>query len=1129
MPDQGPDVGGETDGVRSASERTGQEPDRSRYAHLRDRRTRWFRDGGGTPTGAADVGDEAVIAELRKLENPEDSWLRGIALLGVSIVLFASLGWLDSPLPDIAILIGVILVHELGHYVGMRLSGYRNVRMFFIPMFGAAVSGENLKAPGYKKAIVTLLGPVPGILIGAVIFFMFPRSPSRLPGQVAMTFIILNGLNLLPLYPLDGGRFFEEVLFCRNRYVAAVFKVVTGALIVLIGIALKSWVFSTVGVFVVLTVVHSLKVSGLARRMREELGRPDESSLLDLPPEAIGRLLSSVKRAFPSFNKPKPLAGLVRSVWEKLHARPPRIAATALLLVAYFAAFVAPFGIGALAATVVRPGLWDERMAAAGRAYTERRYGDAEREASAALRIAEERGRDDLRVAGSLHVLAKAYDAQARYEEAMSLLSRALEIYEGSTWNRKVDVANALTSKAMVHYHVAGFDEAETLLDRAAKVQAGAAGPRVIPVYRALIHRRQGRHASAESILRGELARDIWALGEDHAVVCVERYYLALVCADLGRLDEAEDLLMEAILVAREQWGTADARLGSMLTDLASLQVDRGGYEKARRLCELSIAIVRSAYRAGHPRVAEARFVLARLHRVSGREAEAEALLLQVLASVEKARGPDHPDVADVLCELARISLNRRLYEEAREASRLARAIVERASKEVHPRTPDILTVLALACSGLGHTDEANRLFSDAVAMYESSFPRKRRRLAEALDAYALHLRGGGWLADARAAEARAEAVRASLDGGAQESPGQSGGRAEPGAPEPDYYDGKIEEATRGLKEDPGNAYKHYLGRAYGYKKKGRYAEALKDESKAIESYHQNPKAYSARATTWWDMGEFEEAIADTTKVIELKGGRWYHDYFRRGRMYYDKGDFDAAIRNFNAAIILAGTSAASYKNRGLCYQRKGDRGRALADFNKAVEVEPDEHGAHKHRAELHAEMGRLDLALADHDAFFADPCCKGCQHGPRGRFYLYYVGDPVAAAADFRAWTRAAPDNPTAGLWLYVALHAGGRDGTVELKRRARVRDGDPWAVPLMELFLGKTSPEECLLSAGGNSRRRKAERTCQALFFMGKWHAMQGNAEEAGVFFRRCIEAGPHYMAESDAAAHELRLLER
>ncbi|MHC4253571.1 MAG: tetratricopeptide repeat protein, partial [Planctomycetota bacterium] len=259
------------------------------------------------------------------------------------------------------------------------------------------------------------------------------------------------------------------------------------------------------------------------------------------------------------------------------------------------------------------------------------------------------------------------------------------------------------------------------------------------------------------------------------------------------------------------------------------------------------------------------------------------------------------------------------------------------------------------------------------------------------------------------------------------EMPADEATVGEPGASERDYYDEKIEEATRGLKEDPGNAYEHYLDRAYGYRKKGRYAEALKDESKAIESDPQNPRAYSARATTWWDMGEFEEAIADMTKVIELKGGRWYHDYFRRGLMCYDKGDFDAAIRNFNAAIILAGTCAASYKSRGLCYQRKGDRGRALADFNKAVEVEPDEHGAHKHRAELRAEMGRLDLALDDHNAFFADPCCKGCQHGPRGRFYLYYVGDPVAAAADFRAWTRAAPDNPSAGLWLYVALHAGG------------------------------------------------------------------------------------------------------
>jgi len=40
------------------------------------------------------------------------------------------------------------------------------VRMFFIPLMGAAVSGQNYTAPAWKKVLVALAGPLPGIIVG---------------------------------------------------------------------------------------------------------------------------------------------------------------------------------------------------------------------------------------------------------------------------------------------------------------------------------------------------------------------------------------------------------------------------------------------------------------------------------------------------------------------------------------------------------------------------------------------------------------------------------------------------------------------------------------------------------------------------------------------------------------------------------------------------------------------------------------------------------------------------------------------------------------------------------------------------------------------------------------------------
>src|SRR5262245_13311298 len=75
----------------------------------------------------------------------------------------------------VVILLGVLLFHEGGHALGMRLFKFRDVRMFFIPLFGAAVSGRARGAAAWKEALVSLLGPLPGILAGFGAIFLLGR------------------------------------------------------------------------------------------------------------------------------------------------------------------------------------------------------------------------------------------------------------------------------------------------------------------------------------------------------------------------------------------------------------------------------------------------------------------------------------------------------------------------------------------------------------------------------------------------------------------------------------------------------------------------------------------------------------------------------------------------------------------------------------------------------------------------------------------------------------------------------------------------------------------------------------------------------------------------------------------
>ena len=130
----------------------------------------------------------------------------------MSLIIFAGLGLFQQSLLGVATVIAVLFIHETGHLIGMKILGYRDVRMFFIPFFGAAVSGVQKNASSTQQAIVALLGPVPGIVLGIGCAMLFFRTANDLYAETASSLLFLNGFNLLPFHPLDGGRVLDALL-----------------------------------------------------------------------------------------------------------------------------------------------------------------------------------------------------------------------------------------------------------------------------------------------------------------------------------------------------------------------------------------------------------------------------------------------------------------------------------------------------------------------------------------------------------------------------------------------------------------------------------------------------------------------------------------------------------------------------------------------------------------------------------------------------------------------------------------------------------------------------------------------------------------------------------------------------
>ena len=175
---------------------------------------------------AAEVPVEEEVASYRRLEAlsrpPPGGWLPKTVLFVASAVLFVLALGLSLESRTVAVLVGVLLLHEAGHLLAMRRYGYRDLRILFVPFLGAIALAEEQGVRAYQRVIVYLAGPLPGLALGYVLL-LAPWADDPLVREVALVLLALNGFNLLPIMPLDGGQVLGVVLFERLPRAQAVF------------------------------------------------------------------------------------------------------------------------------------------------------------------------------------------------------------------------------------------------------------------------------------------------------------------------------------------------------------------------------------------------------------------------------------------------------------------------------------------------------------------------------------------------------------------------------------------------------------------------------------------------------------------------------------------------------------------------------------------------------------------------------------------------------------------------------------------------------------------------------------------------------------------------------------------
>lgn len=155
-----------------------------------------------------------------------------------SLVIFAILVLL-IPLKWLAAWIIAVFVHEIFHYLALT-AGKQTIDSISINIYGVKISTCPLT--NLQTIICAFAGPAGGLLL---LFF------SKLYPQLALCALIQSVYNLLPIYPLDGGRIlfaFTHFIFSQST-ADCICKVIT---ITVITIILIFSIFTSI-VFVTVT------------------------------------------------------------------------------------------------------------------------------------------------------------------------------------------------------------------------------------------------------------------------------------------------------------------------------------------------------------------------------------------------------------------------------------------------------------------------------------------------------------------------------------------------------------------------------------------------------------------------------------------------------------------------------------------------------------------------------------------------------------------------------------------------------------------------------------------------------------------------------------------------------------
>lgn len=290
---------------------------------------------------------------------------------------------------------------------------------------------------------------------------------------------------------------------------------------------------------------------------------------------------------------------------------------------------------------------------------------------------------DHLEIASSSSSLGLAYSNLARFDESVTLLRKALRIWESKLGPDHPETANGLNNLGSVLSDVDGHDseEAKELMTRAVNI----------------------REKSLE---------------RDDPLTATSLNNLGIILHYNGDYFDAEQAFKKALVIREKVLGTDHPHTATTLNNLAYLLRDQGEIATAESMFRRSLSICEKSLGPIHPDTGLSCGSLARILSDKGEHIEAIELFNRALIICKKSLGEDHPFTIITTSLLASEFFSTKNYKKSENLYRIACEICEKKLGRYHPSTLHNLNNLSVFFRNIGNLDIAEPIQLESISRH---------------------------------------------------------------------------------------------------------------------------------------------------------------------------------------------------------------------------------------------------------------------------------------------------------------------------------------------------------------------------------------------------------------------------